>query len=137
MGAFNSTETSVFGYIATNWTLCNIEWPNVPRSFEGGMYVSVKIAQSAGVQFCFGRDTKNVRDIGEIVGELMVPAGYSPVSGGKTGSEIAEEFRDLLEQKTVGLTHLGTGRIIDAGLTEDKVHYRSIVLIPYDTFSMT
>lgn len=142
MSLLQST-TDIFGEIHSSWNLTDIAWPNVrydPQDNGGLPYIQVNIVETTGSLIGMsGNDSSNaVRSEGDLVGSLFLPADLNPQElpsplTGKDGVEIASAFKQMLSNKVFNSTILFTGRVVDAGLSDDRAWYRYNIIIPYQS----
>lgn len=128
------TETDLFPVISAGFTSIKVVFPNVSYDPVADVpYLELTVVVADGEQPCIKTTSKRAeRDYGDVIGSLFMPSNKTEYSG-KRGSEWAEDFKNLLSQRTIGQTILFTGKIVDAGLSDDKSRYRYNIIIPYQT----
>ena len=126
------TENDIDPTVLT-WSLTDLEYPNVKYDQHGVPYIRLNITEGRAYTPCIaGEDAKHERSNGDIVGSLFMPVGMATY-GSKRGTQIAEDFKNLLSQQRFGNTITFAGRVVDAGLSNDEAWYRYNIIVRYQT----
>lgn len=116
----------------------NSEWDSDDKPQSNELWIEVMIDNTNTEQPCLGRPAGGAweRDEGLITIILYYPLGVSVIAG-KSGTQLAEDFKTALQQKRFDKTDTATGSVVEAGRDLDLPFWRYNVFVPFRTDNLT